>query len=197
MSPITHFLAGWVLLERRQACLRDKALVALAGVAPDLDGLGLVVDAATRLLGMPETNYYQAFHRVYGHGLPAALLIAVLAGALGTRRWQTACWAFVSVHLHLLCDLLGSRGTTSADLWGIWYLAPFSTRHGLVWTGQWPLVGWQNIALTAVLIVLAMERATRVGYSPVALVSARGDEAFIATLRYRKRWLLGLLGRDA
>ena len=83
MSPITHFLVGWTALEFYQVSRRDKALVALAGIAPDLDGLGIVVDFATRTLGLPETDYYQTFHRVYGHGLAAALLIAAVAAALG------------------------------------------------------------------------------------------------------------------
>ena len=36
MSPITHFLVGWITLERAQSTDRDRALVALAGLAPDL-----------------------------------------------------------------------------------------------------------------------------------------------------------------
>ncbi|UUZ50235.1 metal-dependent hydrolase [Massilia sp. B-10] len=72
MSPITHFLVGWTALERFQASRRDKALVVLAGVLPDVDGLGIVADFITRTLGWAETNYYQQFHRMVGHGLPAA-----------------------------------------------------------------------------------------------------------------------------
>ena len=82
MSPITHFLVGWSALERTQTVHRDRALVAWIGLAPDLDGVGIVVDFFTRLLGMPETNYYQELHRVYGHGLPAALLFTLIVQLL-------------------------------------------------------------------------------------------------------------------
>jgi inner membrane protein len=188
MSPITHFLVGWVALERLRVNPRDKALVVLAGLAPDLDGLGIVVDFTTRALGLLETDYYQSLHRMYGHGLPAAIVFAAIAGAFGVQRLGVALLAFVSVHLHFLGDLLGSRGTTAEDLWGIYYFAPFSTAFELSWAGQWPLVGWQNMAISAVLLGIVMLRASRLGYSPVGLLSQRADAAFVATLR---RWRQG------
>lgn len=188
MSPITHFLVGWVGLERFQVSRRDKALVVLAGLAPDLDGLGIVVDFATRAFGLPETDYYQQFHRMYGHGLPAALIIALVAAAPAARRFTVMCWAFVSVHLHFLCDLLGSRGTTAEDIWGIYYFAPFTTAYEISWSGQWPLVGWQNMAISAVLLAIMMAKATASGYSPLGLLSERADAVFVATLRkWRQR----------
>ena len=185
MSPVTHFLVGWTALERAVPARRDKALVSLAGVAPDLDGLGIVVDFATRTLGWPETDYYQAYHRIYGHGLPAALVIAAICAALATRgqRAIVGLCAFVAVHLHFLCDILGSRGSGAEDLWGIWYLAPFSLTPEFVWRGQWELVGWQNTAITAALLLVIAARATRTGYSPLALVHARADATFVTTLR--------------
>lgn len=192
MSPITHFLVGWVALEKFQVSRRDKALVALAGIAPDLDGIGIVVDFATRTLALPETDYYQTFHRMYGHGLAAALLIAAVAALLGTRRRRVAVCAFISVHLHFLCDLLGSRGNSAEDIWGIYYLAPFTTRYAVAWPGQWPLVGWQNMAITAVLLGIVLARATRTGYSPLGLISAPADQALIATLRkWKEQWQAG------
>jgi len=183
MSPITHFLVGWAALEKAVPARRDKAIVAVAGVVPDLDGLGIVVDFATRTLGLPETDYYQTFHRLYGHGLAAALAFALLAFAAAHRRLLTAALSFAAVHLHFACDLLGSRGNGPDDIWGIWYFAPFSTAHEIAWTGQWPLVGWQNMLISAVLIALVLERASRRGYSPLVIVSPRADSELVAVLR--------------
>ena len=185
MSPVTHFLLGWTALERALPDKRDKALVALAGVAPDLDGLGIVVDFATRQLGLPETDYYQAWHRIYGHGIFPALVIAGVCALLARRRTAVALWSFVAALLHFACDVLGSRGNGAEDLWGIYPLAPFSLSHEVVWSGQWPLIGWQNMAITAALIVAIALRALKTGYSPLVLASARADAAFVATL---KKW---------
>ena len=103
-----------------------------------------------------------------------------------------AVWAFVSVHLHFLCDVPGSRGTTAEDLWGIYYFAPFTTAYEVSWSGQWPLVGWQNMAISAVLIAIMMLRATTSGYSPLGLLSERADAVFVATLREWRRRVLSI-----
>jgi inner membrane protein len=187
MSPITHFLVGWTALERPQASDRDRALVVLAGLAPDLDGLGIVVDFATRMLGLPETDYYQATHRVYGHGLPAAIVISGVAAWFATSRARAALYAFIAVHLHFLCDILGSRGTGLEDIWGISYLSPFSRAISIQWSGQWPLVGWQNMLISAVLLVWVLARALRSGYTPLRLASCNADAELVATLRRRFR----------
>lgn len=48
MSPITHLLVGWTLAEATTTDPRARRHIALAGAAPDLDGLGVVVDLARR-----------------------------------------------------------------------------------------------------------------------------------------------------
>jgi hypothetical protein len=44
MSPVTHFLSGWVLASAfsRQLGKSGKTIVVLASVAPDIDGLGII-----------------------------------------------------------------------------------------------------------------------------------------------------------
>ena len=155
------------------------------GLAPDLDGLGLLVDFATRLFGLAETNYYQDFHRVYGHGLPAALVFATVVWLFAEHRTRAALAAFVSVHLHFACDLLGSRGGDPEDIWPIPYLSPFSDAFTIAWSGQWELVSWQNTLITAALLAFAAFMAVRRGYSPVSLFSRRADAAVVAALRAR------------
>lgn len=187
MNPITHFFVGWVALERSVPSNRDKALVCLSGVAPDLDGIGIIIDFGTRSFRYPETDFYQEYHRLLGHGLPAAFLIAGLASAFAGQRVRVALLAFVAVHLHFVCDILGSRGTTAEDLWPITYLAPIAAYPEIVWNGQWPLVGWQNLLVSAILMLWIMNRATHVGYSPVALLSRLADVEFVKVLR---KWRL-------
>jgi hypothetical protein len=38
MSPLTHLLASWIVAAKTTDNPRDRRLVTLAGVAPDLDG---------------------------------------------------------------------------------------------------------------------------------------------------------------
>jgi inner membrane protein len=185
MHVITHLLSGWLVAEGLRRDKTERAVCAWAAVAPDLDGLGMVVDWANRVAGRAQTSYYEAFHHMWGHGLPAAVVIAAVAG-LATRRLAAAVLAFAMVHLHLLFDLLGSRGSVPKDIWPIYYLEPLSPAHTLQWSGQWPLTGWQNTAISALLLALVFVVAAARGRSPLELFNAEAERAFVRTVQ--KRW---------
>jgi len=188
MHVVTHLLMGWTLAEHTTKSPRDRALITFASVAPDLDGLGLIVDAAAPLFDWT-MQWYDRFHHLLLHGLPGALLCTALFACFARQRPYTAGLVFVSYHLHLLGDLLGSRGGGETAIWPIHYLAPLSDGLTFAWGGQWPLTSWQNTTLTVVLMVYALVLAVRRGYSPVGLFSARADAVFVETLRQRWRSL--------
>ncbi len=181
MSPVTHFFLGWLVGDGDPtARRRDRVAVALAGLAPDLDGLGIVPELATRSSAHP-LYWYSQYHHVLAHNLGFAALVAALALAV-CRRWKTALLALVSFHLHLLCDLAGSRGPDGYQ-WPIPYLLPFSDRWQLTWSGQWPLASWENLAVTLSAIAACVVIAWRKGHSPVEVFSLRGDAVFVKALR--------------
>ena len=181
MSPITHLLLGWTVANGAPSLTpRARAAVTLAGVAPDIDGIGVIWDLVSR---SGNFEFYQRYHHVFGHNLFFGLLIALLGLLFGVRKWLVAALMFLSFHLHLLGDIIGSRGQGS-DFWAVPYFWPLSTRE-FSWTGQWPLNGWQNFILTGLLLALMFYWAGKRGYSPIELVSSRADQAFVRTLRNR------------
>lgn len=181
MSPATHLLVGWCVAETARLERRDRALVTLAGIVPDLDGAGILMDWATGR--SPALGAYGAFHHVWLHNLPAALLCAALAFSVARRRALCAGLVLLSFHLHLLGDLVGSAGP-DGSIWSLAYLWPFSER-AFAWQGQWGLNAWPNFAITAALLLWIGAIAVRRGRSPVELVSARADAAVVAALRGR------------
>jgi hypothetical protein len=185
MHVVTHFLIGWTLADRLCKAPRDRALVTWAAVAPDLDGVGMVIDFGNRLVGRPDAAWYEEFHHALGHGLCAALAYSALGFALGLERTRVALLALLSFHLHLLCDLAGSRGSFADDIWTVPYLYPLSDRWTWSWSGQWPLTGWQNTTISAMLMAYVIALAVRKRYSPLSLFSSRADAAFVQALRYR------------
>jgi inner membrane protein len=185
VNVLTHFFAGWALAQTSTTNARDRALVTWASVLPDLDGLSIVPDLANRALGRPESDFYFRHHHLWTHGLPAATLTAAAAFLLARKKLRTALLVLLSFHLHLLCDLLGSRGPSSDDIWPIAYLAPLSSRWTVSWSGQWALNDWRNVLFSALLLVLAGALAVRRGYSPVSLFSAKADAAVVAAIRAR------------
>jgi len=79
MSPVTHFLTGWVLANSAGLDRRDRLLVTLSAVVPDIDGLGIVAEVLTRNSQHPLLWFSRYHHRL--HNLVFALVIATIAFA--------------------------------------------------------------------------------------------------------------------
>ena len=145
---------------------------------------------ASVLLLMPSpvdrhtTNFFSTYHHLLGHNLGFALLITVLAFFLSGRCLLVAGFVFLSFHLHLLCDLVGSRSPDGYQ-WAIPYLLPFSDAWQLVWQGQWQLNAWQNFVITGIALVISFAFAVKRGFSPLEVFSISADRIFVKTLRHR------------
>jgi inner membrane protein len=183
MSPITHFLTGWIVANADHLDRRDRAIATAAAVAPDLDGLGIVADFLTRQSEHPLSLYPQ-YHHVLGHNLGFGLLLSFLGFILGVRKWRTAGFVLLNFHLHLLFDLAGSRGPDGYQ-WSIPYLLPFSSACQLVWDGQWELNAWPNFVVTGISLATIFVLAWKRGYSPLEMVSESANKAFVETIRRR------------
>ena len=107
MSPVTHFLSGWVLANAVDLNRRDRAIVTIAAVVPDVDGLGIVAEILTRHSQHP-LLWFSDYHHAL-HTLLFALVVFVCAFIVSTRKWISATLAFVAFHLHLLKKILWGR----------------------------------------------------------------------------------------
>jgi len=183
VSPVTHFLASWVIASFPKLERRDIALITFAGVAPDLDGLGAIPELLTRH-STHRLDWFSRYHHVLAHNLPFAILVGVAMLLLSKRKWLSAGLSFLVVHLHFLMDLVGSRGP-DGYIWSIPYLAPFSAKLQLAWAGQWALNSWQNVVITCALLAATMVRATQIGRSPVEIFSPAADQRVVTALRQR------------
>ena len=183
MSPITHLIVSWGVASVAPLNRRERALVTLAGVVPDLDGLGAIAEILTQNTDHP-LLWWSKYHHVLFHNLGFGLLVALTALLLSTHRWMTASLALLSFHLHLLGDIVGARGPDGYQ-WPVPYLQPFSDRWQVTWNGQWALNAWPNFLVTGLFLGLAFYLAWLRGWSPVEMVSSRANHAFVAALRRR------------
>ena len=183
MHFITHALTGWMAANCVDLERRDRAIVTIASVAPDLDGTGIFAELATRSSDTP-LLWWSEYHHVLGHNLLFGITVTVAAAAAAKRRITTAVLAFFVFHLHLLGDLVGSKGPDGYE-WPIPYLCPFSRDIEWIWSGQWALNAWPNIAFTLLLLTLTFFLAWRRGFSVLEVVSRRADGVFVAALRRR------------
>lgn len=182
MSPVTHFLTGWVLANCARLERKDRTLVTLACVAPDIDGLGIIPEVLTRNSSHPLLWFSMYHHSL--HNLAFALVVAVVVSAVASQKWKAGLLALLAFHLHLFEDVLGSRGPEGYQ-WPIPYLTPFSSSLQLTWRGQWGLNAWPNVVITIVLLLITFWVAWWKGSSPLEMVSLRADSAFVAALRRR------------
>ncbi len=167
MNPIVHAEIGWLLaqaLDKR----RDRVVVTLAAVAPDLDGFGILVSE----------QLYADWHHKLGHGVLAAVVVPAVALAV-TRSPKAALLAFCAFHSHILGDLVGS-----GPGWPLWYLWPFSALEWLP-SWQWDLASWQNSAIGLAVTLTCLACALFVWRTPVELFSVRADEKVVQTIRAR------------
>ena len=131
----------------------------------------------------PTFHYYQQYHHYLLHGWPGAILVTVLLASFARDRWRVTLLSLLMFHLHLACDLLGSRGPSAADLWPIAYSEPLFRHPVFFWKGQWRLHGWQNRIISITLVLSELFLTTRRGYSCVELFSRRADCVFVSVLR--------------
>src|SRR5437016_5623592 len=116
MNPITHFLMGWAVANSAPSLTkRDRALVTLASVIPDIDGWGIVADWATHGTHHPP-DWWGRYHHLLCHNIGFARLALASAALFARQRLKTTLLVFVSFHLHLLGDLVGARGP-DGDQW--------------------------------------------------------------------------------
>jgi len=189
MSPLTHLLASWLIAAKATDNPRDCRLVALAGVLPDADGLGLAIDLTNKVLGRPETEFYHQYHHYALHGLAGSLVVAGAFALIARRHVRVGFLALLVFHLHLLFDLVGSRGPSPDDLWPIYYLGPFSKDPMWLWRGQWRLDAWPNQVFTWVLLLSSFCVAVRRGDSFIGVFNRWADDIFVRVLR---KWRDGL-----
>ena len=182
MAPETYLLASWIIAAKTTDNPRDCRLVTLAGILPDVDGLGLFVDFVTEVLGVKQTHLYGEYHHYLLHGALGSILITALVTCFARHRLRVALLALLVFHLHLVLDFVGSRGPSPADLWPIYYLGPFTQNPMWVCKGQLRLDGWFNRYFSAALFLWSLWLAVTLGHSLLGVFSQRADRVFIGVL---------------
>ncbi len=182
MAPLTHLLGSWVIAAHTSNNPRDCRLVTLAGILPDLDGLGLILDLGSRLLGFRPTQFYAHYHHYLLHGAFGIGLIAISLAVFAKCRWRVLLLALLLGHLHVLCDFLGSRGPSPEDLWPIFYFGPFDKDPMWIWKGQWRLDALPLRLATLALFAWSIHLAFSKRFSVVSTFSPRADSVVISVL---------------
>jgi hypothetical protein len=141
---LTHIGLSWLVASVARTSRRDRWLVTLAGVLPDLDGAGIVWSH----------DAYLAAHRAVGHGLLFGVLLVAFALWRADARWRTAALTALSFHLHLVLDVVGTDGLPVRYFWPV---SDWAWSYG----GHWALASWPNALVMAATLLGVMLVARR------------------------------------
>lgn len=149
---LTHIGLSWIVANVGRRSTKDRWLIVLAGVMPDLDGIGILWSDGA----------YASVHRAAGHGLLFIALWIALTVHRADRPWSTTALAALGFHLHLLLDLVGTGGLPIRYFW------PLSD-WGWTYSRRWTLASWPNVVvmvltLLGVLWVGRLRRARARGH---------------------------------
>lgn len=170
MFPVTHGLIGWSVAQPLNE-RRDRVLVTLASVLPDLDGAGALISI----------EYYSKYHHVFGHNIFFGLILSGLAATFSKDKLKTSALVFLSFNTHILGDLLGSGFG-----WGIPYWWPFHKKvYEFMPPFQWELDSWQNVLTTFLCIVFVIYCAVKKNRTVVEVFSTKWDKAVVEVF---KKW---------
>jgi hypothetical protein len=170
-------LISWLSSNAIECDLRERKIITLSGIAPDIDGFGWLIDPLMNRLGY-QTYYWDYLHHQL-HNIGFGLLLTIIGFAFArTRKWIVAAVVFTVFHLHLLCDLVGSKGPDGYQ-WPIPYFLPFSDKVQFTWRYQWELNAWPNILIGFLLIGMMFWMARRIKRSPFEIISKNMETVFV------------------
>jgi hypothetical protein len=173
-----HLFLSYLLPWRTPLERRDRVIIALAGLAPDVD--------APILLAMGHDAFVE-YHHDWTHHLAGAALAAAAGWVFGRRKAAAAGLAAAAWCGHLLLDMLGGGeryedGTFAYPLPLLW---PFSTREFDPFPFSWPLASWQNGVVMVLAIYFMVRLALVEGRTVVEVFSLRADRAVVDAIRRR------------
>lgn len=170
---LSYLIPGQGGLERR-----DRVIITLAGLAPDID--------APILLAFGKDAFIE-HHHDYTHFLAGAALAAAAGWFLGRRRAAAASLAAVAWCGHLLLDMIGAgdRNPGEPYAYPLPLLWPFSDRPFDPFPFSWTLASWQNATVMAIAILFMARLAVVEGRTVLEVFSLRLDAAVVKALRAR------------
>ncbi len=174
MSPVGHLQYGWWFAHWAKFDRRERAAIALAGAAPDLDGLSLFAGG----------DAYYRYHHILFHNVGTLLAVIPLAGILFWRRplaWLLTVFAFA---MHIVEDYF----TVPWDMSPWRPFSPMVTNldhHVAAWIVQYVFQSAAMLAIVAVTVWIYV----RFERTPIEIISPALDRLILdyAVLPWRNR----------
>jgi len=200
MQAPSHLIISWFVAE---ACgiksSRDRRIVALSGLAPDIDSLTYVSAIVYFRFDkdLAFEHVWEVVHHRYTHGLGFVVLTGIIAfmvasrfSVFGPRResgvvagltgraGKVALLALLVSAIPVFCDVVGGGPT-----WPVFPAWPISD---LAWAvdWSWTLGEWPNSVILFASLAGMMLYARVSGYSPMESINYSFDKWFVRVIKY-------------
>ena len=123
MNPLNHLQYGWLIANLKDYDLRERRLIMLASILPDLDGLPMALAPILNVLGLSalDLDRMQSLHHTFGHNIFFAAIASIILAALARkRRLDIFLVCAATVLLQIVID------NVTSDTWPIMYFWPLS-----------------------------------------------------------------------
>ncbi len=192
MQGPSHLIISWFAAEAAGLkSPRDRRIVALSGLAPDIDVLaylgGIVYFGFDKELAFE--HVWQVVHHRYTHGLGFVLLtgfIAFMVASRGTRPGEpayrkaggVAVLSMTMSMVHVFCDVVG--GGPTWPVYPLWPVSDFSWAVNWSWT----LADWPNTVILFSCLAGMMLYAKLSGCSPMESINYNLDRWFLTIIQH-------------
>lgn len=200
MQAPSHLITSWFVAE---ACgiksARNRRIVALSGLAPDIDSLAYVGAIVYFRFDkdLAFEHVWEVIHHRYTHGLGFVVLTGIVAYLATTRfsvfragkrndvnagptdrAGNVALLCMLVSAIHVFCDVVG--GGPTWPVFPAWPLSDFAWAVDWSWTlGEWP----NSVILFACLAGM-MVYARVAGYSPMESINYGFDRWFVRIIEH-------------
>ena len=178
MHLTSHLFLSYLIPWRTKLERRDRVIISLAGLAPDVD--------APILLLMGKEAFVE-YHHDYTHHLAGAVVVLAAGLAFGRRKAAAAGFAVAAWCGHMLLDMLGGgdRHPGEPFAYPVPLLWPFSDRPFDPFPFSWSLASWQNGLVMVFAMALMVRIALVEGRTVVEVFSLRADRVVVDVIRKR------------
>jgi membrane-bound metal-dependent hydrolase YbcI (DUF457 family) len=140
MTPLAHFLYGWIIANLFKLDIRSKVFVLLSAVLPELDAIPILFD---------KELFYKT-HHVITHNLFAGIVFALVFTLLSKKQYRklTVSATLIAWCVHLVADVL----TTNWPVSFFWPFSDFSYSIVTIWSNNF-IYGPVNFAANFIAIL--------------------------------------------
>ncbi len=179
MDPVVHGMLAWLFAIIFIRDVRDRRLVVIAGVIPDIDGIYILYS----------TELFYLYHHTWGHSFIFALPVAIFLALFGREKRQVFLGALGAFSVHLISDYFGSN-------WNIPPLWPISDREytSATYLSDHVIYDIINPVVTVAALICILIIAYRKEISPIEFISTKLDKKIVGMLIYPLKYKCAICG---